>query len=208
MSGMRKVCRRCGPRSTRCVRSVTVFAREIAKRFPCYADLIDPRPPRFNNTKRPSSRERRFCPSFSGESLALFGPCRRKALSLLLGSRRRQATLRRLSASSVKRLSHRRSLFPIFLLYDLRLAHELYTLLLKPVEAGWKRSKQLIVVTNGALGSCLCHCYRLKQQRWLRTKRHFAAYRGVPWLARTHAVTMLPSVAALRTLRQIPPGSN
>ncbi len=30
----------------------------------------------------------------------------------------------------------------------------------------------------------------------------FASYRNVPWLARTHAVTMVPSSAALRTLAQ------
>ena len=34
----------------------------------------------------------------------------------------------------------------------------------------------------------------------------FASYRNVPWLARTHAVTMVPSSAALRTLRALPPG--
>ncbi len=36
--------------------------------------------------------------------------------------------------------------------FDLALAYELYTSLLKPVEAGWKPAKSLIVVTNGALG--------------------------------------------------------
>ena len=36
--------------------------------------------------------------------------------------------------------------------FDLNLAYELYSLLLKPVEAGWKPAKNLIVVTNGALG--------------------------------------------------------
>ena len=34
----------------------------------------------------------------------------------------------------------------------------------------------------------------------------FRATATVPWLARTHAVTMVPSSAALRTLRQLPPG--
>jgi CHAT domain-containing protein len=34
----------------------------------------------------------------------------------------------------------------------------------------------------------------------------FSAYKKVPWLARTHAVTTVPSAAALRTLRQLPPG--
>src|SRR4029077_2396451 len=36
--------------------------------------------------------------------------------------------------------------------FDVALGYELYSLLLKPVEAGWKSAKSLIVVTNGALG--------------------------------------------------------
>jgi CHAT domain-containing protein len=35
----------------------------------------------------------------------------------------------------------------------------------------------------------------------------FAGYRNVPWLARTHAVTVIPSASALLTLRRLPPGS-
>jgi CHAT domain-containing protein len=36
----------------------------------------------------------------------------------------------------------------------------------------------------------------------------FAEYRGVPWLARSYTLTMVPSSAALRALRQVPPGSD
>ena len=36
----------------------------------------------------------------------------------------------------------------------------------------------------------------------------FSGYRNVPWLARSHAVTIAPSAAALRTLRQVPPASS
>ena len=36
--------------------------------------------------------------------------------------------------------------------FDLKLAYELYDLLLKPVEAGWKSAKSIIVVANGDLG--------------------------------------------------------
>src|SRR5437016_11817423 len=34
----------------------------------------------------------------------------------------------------------------------------------------------------------------------------FSNYRQVPWLIRSHAVTVLPSVSALATLRRLPPG--
>jgi len=36
--------------------------------------------------------------------------------------------------------------------FDLALAHELYALLLKPVEQAWRPARNLIVVTNGAFG--------------------------------------------------------
>ena len=41
----------------------------------------------------------------------------------------------------------------------------------------------------------------------LQAKPLFAGYRNVPWLARTHAVTVIPSASALVTLRHLPPGS-
>src|SRR3954452_13246015 len=92
--------------------------------------------------------------------------------------------------------------------FDLQAAYGLYELLLKPIEPGWKAAKSLIVVTNGALGLLPLSLLptRPVQAREPGGKEGawFAAYRDVPWLARTHAVTLVPSAAALKTLRQIP----
>jgi CHAT domain-containing protein len=98
--------------------------------------------------------------------------------------------------------------------FDLALAYELYAALLAPVEDGWRKEKSLIVVTNGALGLLPLS---LLPTAPVEIKNEgpdagpdaglmFAGYRGVPWLARTHAVTMVPSAAALRTLRALPRG--
>jgi CHAT domain-containing protein len=111
--------------------------------------------------------------------------------------------------------------------FDVALAHELYMLLLRPVEAGWKPAKNLIVATNGALGllplgllptapaaiKVETHVDLPSQiaARGLRREssvEHFAGYRNVAWLARTHAVTLMPSASALRTLRQLSIGSD
>ena len=93
--------------------------------------------------------------------------------------------------------------------FDLRLAHELYAQLLQPVEQGWRGAKSLIVVTNGALGLLPLGLLPTDSVA-LKTDAGplFSGYREVPWLARTHAVTLVPSVAAFRTLRQLPPGSD
>jgi CHAT domain-containing protein len=41
----------------------------------------------------------------------------------------------------------------------------------------------------------------------MQAKPVFAGYRQVPWLARSHNVTVVPSAAAFITLRSLPPGS-
>jgi CHAT domain-containing protein len=93
--------------------------------------------------------------------------------------------------------------------FDLVDAYELYALLLKPIEPIWKPERNLIVVTNGALGLLpLSLLPTAPSEVSADTGPRFAGYRDVPWLARTHSVTVVPSVTALLTLRRIPPGSS
>lgn len=91
---------------------------------------------------------------------------------------------------------------------DLALAHELYRTLLQPVEPGWKPAKSLFVVSNGALGLLpLALLPTAPATVNANAAPLFDGYKSVPWLARTHAVTQLPSTAALKTLRGLPAGS-
>src|SRR3954463_3116217 len=67
--------------------------------------------------------------------------------------------------------------------FDVALGYDLYSSLLKPVEAGWKPARKLIVVTNGALG--LLPLSLLPTQPSVIKKNEevlFASYRDVPWL--------------------------
>ncbi|MBL6958029.1 MAG: CHAT domain-containing protein [Rhodospirillales bacterium] len=85
--------------------------------------------------------------------------------------------------------------------FDTGAAYDLYSRFLGPVEAGWKKAKSLIIVADGALGQLPFSLLptapaTLKKESGLL----FTRYRGVPWLARSHAVTVLPSVASLKTL--------
>jgi CHAT domain-containing protein len=91
--------------------------------------------------------------------------------------------------------------------FDLKLAYELYSLLLKPVEDSWKPAKNLVLVTNGALGLLPLSLLPTGPAEVAQDDDTlFVGYRNVPWLARTHSVTTVPSAAALRTLRQLPAG--
>ena len=92
--------------------------------------------------------------------------------------------------------------------FDLVAAHNLYTAILEPVEAGWREAQSLLVVPHGALGQIpfsllVSEAVELAPEAGLL----FSRYKAVPWLARTHAVTVLPSVASLESLRKLPPGN-
>ena len=75
------------------------------------------------------------------------------------------------------------------------------------MKAAWGNAKSLIVVTNGALGLLPLGVLTTAPHELSKDEPLFAGYRAVPWLSRTHAITMVPSASALRTLRRLPPGS-
>ena len=182
---------------------------EIARRFPTYAELIDPKPATVENVKgalRPGEalvsfyfgRNSSFVWVVPKEGSVAFASIPITAADM----ETKVATLREALQIQPATLGET----PPF---NVALAHDLYSLLLKPVEAAWKPAQSLIVVTNGALGLLpLSLLPTAPTEVNLDEAPLFAGYRRVPWLGRTHAVTLVPSSAALRALRQLPPGSD
>ena len=89
--------------------------------------------------------------------------------------------------------------------FDVTLAHELYRMLLAPVASGWRNAEHLLVVPDGPLAH-LPMGVLVTEPATLGADSAglFSRYTKVPWLARTHAVTVLPSATALMTLRALP----
>ena len=83
--------------------------------------------------------------------------------------------------------------------YDVELANELYRKLLQPVRQGWKDAEELIVVTNGALGTLPFSMLATKPGKRDDGELLFSGYRKVAWLGRQVNVTYLPSVNALKS---------
>jgi CHAT domain-containing protein len=182
--------------------------QEIKRRFPAYADLIDPRPPTVDEIKALLHSGEALLSFYFGQDASFiwavpkdgavaFAAVPTTALELTAKVQR----LRQALEPQVTRIEE----IPPF---DLALAYELYGLLLKPVEVGWRDAKRLVVVTNGAFGELpLGLLPTAPAQVDPGAKPLFVGYRDVPWLARTHAVTVIPSASALVTLRRLPPGS-
>jgi CHAT domain-containing protein len=90
-------------------------------------------------------------------------------------------------------------------LFDLGLAFDLYRQLLGPAAEVLVRKPNLLVVPCGALTSLPFHVLVTDPPAVPRPSlKEFSAYRDAKWLARRHAVSVLPSVASLRNLRRLP----
>ena len=181
--------------------------KDVLRRFPDYANLIDP-PPVTSSELRTALRDEEVLLSFyfgrqNGFVWALrkSGPIRFARLDM---------TARQLDTKISKlrdALEPQATTIADVPTFDIAAAHDLFKQLLEPVQDGWRDAKNLIVVTNGALGLLPLSLLPTAPAEVKRDDDPpFSSYRAVPWLARTHAVTMVPSASALRTLRRSPPG--
>ena len=191
-----------------CAPIATRRAPKISKRFPSYAELIDPQPPSVDQIKEALTDGEAMLSFYFGRNKSFVwavpkdGPVAFAVISATSGEI--QSKVNKLREALEPQAAMISDIPP----FDLALGYELYSLLLKPVEAGWKESKSLVVVTNGALG--LLPLSLLPTAPATVTTDDdplFASYRNVPWLARTHAVSMVPSCGGVAArLRQLPPG--
>ncbi|MDB5638329.1 MAG: Tetratricopeptide 2 repeat protein [Bradyrhizobium sp.] len=179
--------------------------KDIARKFPSYGDLVNPPPPGPADLQKQLTGDEALLSFYFGRAdsfvwvLRKEGPVQFARIDTKLGDLNAKVNkLREALEPNAPMISD----IPAF---DLALAYDLYATLLKPTEANWKPAKNLIVVTNGALG--------LLPLSLLPTEPSnidpnddplFSSYRKVPWLARTHAVTLVPSISALLTLRKLP----
>ncbi|MGN6747247.1 MAG: CHAT domain-containing protein [Xanthobacteraceae bacterium] len=182
--------------------------QDIKRRFPSYTDLIDPKPPSVDEIKNALRPGEALLSYYFGQNASFvwavpkdgdvaFASVPATALDL-------EAKVRRLRGALEPQVSMVSEIPP----FDVTLGYELYMLLLKPVEAAWQPAKSLIVATNGALGELpLSLLPTAPTQIDPAAKPLFANYRAVAWLARSHAVTVVPSASAIVTLRRLPHGS-
>ena len=151
-SATKRASRRSTLRSTRCAPTRLKARQEIGQRFPAYADLVAPKPPSVEQIKATLTDGEAMLSFYFGQTSSFVwavpkdGPVAFAAIKASSGDI--ESKVRKLREALEPQAAMISDIPP----FDLKLAHELYTLLLKPVESGWKPAKNLIVVTNGALG--------------------------------------------------------
>jgi CHAT domain-containing protein len=181
--------------------------QEVKRRFPKYADLVYPKPPTLEDAKALLRPDEALLSFYLGDRSSFVWAIRKDGpiafAEIKANASEIEAKIKKLrealepNATTVEDVPR----------FDLGTAHGLYALLLQPVESGWKPAKSLIVETNGALGALPLSLLPTESFELAERGPLFSGYRDVPWLARTHSVTMVASAAALLTLRRLPPAS-
>ena len=92
--------------------------------------------------------------------------------------------------------------------FDVRTSHEIYRHILAPVASNWTGLGDLLAVIEGPLAQ-LPLSVLVTEGQTLGAQRAplFSRYRDISWLARSHAVSVLPSVSSLEALRKLPPAN-
>jgi CHAT domain-containing protein len=181
---------------------------EIGRILPNYAELIDPKPPSVDQVRAVLRPDEALLSFFFGHrstfvwAIPKDGPI--SFVKIDAGPEEIATKIKKLREGLEPQSG---TLFGIPT-FDVALAHELYSVLLQPVEPSWKSAHNLIVVTNGALGALPIGLLSTAPAQVDTERRpYFAGYRDVPWLARSHSVAMVPSAATLISLRRLPQGS-
>ncbi|MGZ5232785.1 MAG: CHAT domain-containing protein, partial [Burkholderiales bacterium] len=180
---------------------------DITKQFPNYADLVDPKTPSVDEIKATLKPDEVFLSFYFGRNASFVWTVPKEEKVAFASIPATSGEVGAKIGKLRKALEPDAALVSDIPAFDLALAYDLYSLLLKPVEESWKPTKNLIVATNGALGQLpLSLLPTAPAQANDGNEPLFAGYRNIPWLARTHAVTYVPSAAAFHTLRQLPVG--
>jgi CHAT domain-containing protein len=177
--------------------------RDLAKRFPAYANLLNPPPATPADVRAVLTDDETFLSFYFGDSASFVwalpksGPLQFVKLDLTLsGLDDIVSKLREALDPEVTSIAD----MPPF---DLAVAHQLYELVLKPVEASWKPAHNIVMTTNGAMGMLPLGVLPVAPAEVdVAAEPPFSGYRGITWLARTHAVTVVPSSTSLLALRK------
>ena len=180
---------------------------EIEKKFPDYAELVDPKPANVDRTKKLLKPDEVLVSWYFGDnvgyvwSISKDSPVLFRQLSVGKGQIAKEISVLRKSLDpNVTTIEE----IPAF---DVALANQIYQQILAPVENSLKGKKIMLVVPHAELGQLPLPVLVTKPTpQPAKTGIPFIGYKNVPFLAKDIAVAQIPSVTALTALRSLPEG--
>ena len=183
--------------------------KEIEKKFPDYAELVEPKPATIERTQRLLKPDEVLVSWYFAENVGYVWAISKQGApqfsQLPIGRKQMAKEVAQLRKALDPGVSTIDEIPP----FDVALAYKLYQQILAPVEAGFKGKKVMLVVPHAELGQLPISLLvtQATNQPAKGGPIAFSAYKTVPWLTRDIAVAQIPSVTALTALRSLPEGN-
>ena len=188
-------------------KSATDLSAEITRKFPEYAKLLNPPPAAVEDVQKALQPGEALFAAFVGQNHVYVWAVPKLGGVAFAVSPLSSSDIGKSVAALRKSLDPDAATAGDIPVFDVATAYKLYAGLLEPVKPGWQGAKNLLIVTNGALGQIpfeLLATQNVKPPADQNGQPLFSGYKAVPWLIRDIAITELPSVTSLTTLRATP----
>ena len=185
----------------------TLFS-DLENRFPAYVDLINPKPATVDEARAVLHAGEVLLSVLVTEDRTYLWSVPKEGPVAFHATNLGEQEINRMVAHLRKALDPGEVSLAKFPEFDLGTAYQLYEQLLKPVEASFKGAQTLMIVANGALAQLPFSLLPTAPATQLADRgARFEHYKTVPWLVKQFAVTQLPAVNTLLTLRALPAGN-
>lgn len=179
--------------------------KEIEQRFPEYAELVDPKPATLAQAQRLLKPGEALATWYFGEESGWVWATNKQGSIGFSAVPYNRKQIGQAVQSLRKALDPGVASIDDIPAFDVAKAHQLYAGLLLPIAPQWQGAQSLLAIPHADLGQlplALLPTAQVAQPG--KSAVPFEGYRSVPWLARQLAVTQLPSVTALASLRRLP----
>lgn len=175
--------------------------KELAEKFPDYANLVDPQPATPADIQRSLLPDEAVIAIFSGERQSYVWTITRNEVGFRVVAIARQQIAQ--DVASILRgvdLSEGQTRD-----FDTATAHRLYATLLAPDAAKWAKARLINVIPHGALGQLPFASLLTEAVAPPRAGAKAAAYADMPWLIRKVAIAQQSSASGFMALRRAVP---
>jgi CHAT domain-containing protein/tetratricopeptide (TPR) repeat protein len=180
---------------------------DLARRFPEYEALRNPRPPSLADAARSLKPDEALVSFFVGRETSYVWAVRQGQAPRFAAIPMGEAALAREITALRAALDPQAASLEDVPAFDAARSHRLYTAILGPVEQAIAGARAVTMVPHGALGQLPMAVLVTKAPGSVAARPgqpFFAQYRDVAWLVRDTAISQVPSVAAFRVLRGLP----
>jgi CHAT domain-containing protein len=177
--------------------------RDLERRYPAYAELIDPRPVTLAQAQSALRHDEALISIYVGaQKTYVWAIARDRPVSFHVANVG-EGDVGRIVGQLRRAVDVSNPVLDDFPRFEVSLARELYAKVLEPVESGWRNTTTLFVVPHKALGQLpFATLVSSPPAVLVAGVVPFEEYRGVPWLVRRVAIVQLPSTGTLAALRR------